>query len=720
MSIKKLSFMLLSAFSLAALLSGCGSSSKKGTATLDDVTKVDERTCAQCHGSSYNQKSGMPIYSEYVKSKHFKNSVEVVGCQDCHGGGAQHNGVGPIPYLNPDAAGKCWGCHQNAFLGMYESSKVPTAVEKAHFKNMTSYRVQYINTTSVDGTRCTGCHEPHNPDAGLGAAERAAWTLSGHGNIAGLPWIPASNHKWLASGDPKDFSKSIPASDCLRCHTADGYVQFTNSNFTNVNNVAGDPKVNAPLKCTACHNNDSFSVRGVSKVSTFYNISTVDKVTAKTVKSRIAGNYPDVGQSNICNSCHSARAVGPNLTDLFNTGNWNLSNASFQNSHYMAASGNMYMKTGFKNFTTLTAPAPGSSNLETTAFDKTKTGVSTYLKTLTALNTNSDGSINTPDGVAGGQNSAHRRIGTPGIARGEDYLKAELNPLFVPNALTTNGPCVTCHMKAYNPTAGNGFTPPAAGRPANGHSLKMDEATAQELCLQCHGDAPHLDGGTGTGAGVYTTMKNLADMEKAMLEPQSTAFQNGLTLIKKLLEIKYMIKYDPAAYPYFYDLAKTGTPAMADWTRSAVPAYAGYATGVVSTLGANVPPLTTALTQVQAYRLMGACFNLNVLARDAGAFVHARTYTQRVVYDTVDFLDNNKMDFTALDAARALTAKAITGLVGVYAGYDVNVLNPTPGVAGGITVLKGTGLATESMAWLSGTHYTDTKGTTPTAMRLRP
>nr|MBW4056472.1 hypothetical protein [Pseudomonadota bacterium] len=95
--------------------------------------------------------------------------------------------------------------------------------------------------------------------------------------------------------------------------------------------------------------------------------------------------------------------------------------------------------------------------------------------------------------------------------------------------------------------------------------------------------------------------------------------------------------------------------------------------------------------------------------------LHARTYTQRLVYDTVDYLDNNQMDFTSLVTARNMTAAPGSVLAGVYTGYDVNVLNPTPGVG-----LSGPGLATESMAWLAGTHYTDTKGTVSVPLRLRP
>jgi hypothetical protein len=696
--------MLLTTLSLAALLNGCGSSSKEGSATtaeLDAVAKVDEVTCAQCHGSSYNPQSGQPIYAAYAQSKHFRNSVAVVGCQDCHGGGAEHNGVGPMPYPNPDAAGKCWGCHKPAFLGTYEPNGVATTIEKAHFTNVTSFRTLYL--TAADKNTCTGCHEPHNPGSGFGASERKAWAESGHGDLASAAWVPSASHKWRASGGSEDFSQAIPASDCLRCHTADGFVQFATGSkpFTSIANLAGDTKVNSPLNCTACHNNDSFSVRGVSAVSTAYNATGNDSGTKLTVaQSRIAAKFPNVGQSNICISCHSGRVSGPNLTAMFATGTWDLSKTSFVNSHYMAAAGTMYMEVGFKNFTSLNAPA--ASNNEGTAFTSSKT----YNQTLSAINTT------TPDGVVGGQNSAHRRLGTPLLAGSEGYLPAN------GSGISTNGPCVTCHMKAFNPVAGNGFTPPAAGRPANGHSLQIDEATAQELCLQCHADAPHLNGGDGAGKGLYTTMKNITDMQAAMIEPQKTAFQNGLTLTKQILLIKYKISYDGSSYPYFYDenlpLKNGKKQAVTDWTRKTVAGVTDAA--VIALANANITVIPAGgLTQLQAYRLMGACYNLNVLARDPGAFLHARTYSQRLVYDTVDYLDNNKMDFTSLTTARALTTAAVSGLVGVYSGYDVNVLNPTPGVG-----LGGAGLATESMAWLAGTHYTDTKGVVAIPLKLRP
>jgi|GEM_PF-1649635 len=557
-----------------------------------------------------------------------------------------------------------------------------------------TYKVQYVlsGSTGPAPITCTSCHTPGETQAQKEA--RLAWAESNHGETTGLAWLPASNHLWRSSGSTANFQTTIPASDCVRCHTTEGALQFATgaTPYTKVSAVssAADAATNSPLACNACHVsplNATSERLAITAVSTFYNVSTVDKVTAKTVKSRVKANFPDVGESNMCISCHAGRVAGPNLADMAASENWDLSNTSFQNSHYMAAAGTMYMKAGFKNFTTLTAPAP--SNTEGSAFASTKT----YNQTL------SPDSATTPDGVAGGQNSAHRRVGTPLLAGSEDYLPAG------GTALTTNGPCVTCHLKAYEPAQGLGFQSNyTMQRPGAGHSLKIDEATAQQLCLPCHADAPHLDGGDGLGNGIYTSMKTLADMEHAMMEPQKTAVQNGLNLIKQVLQVKYQIKYDPAAYPYFYDLQKDplGKTAITDWTRKNV---AGVSDADVLALGtANVTAIPSGgLTKVQAYRLMGACFNLNVLARDPGAYLHARTYTQRLVYDTIDYLDNNQMDFTPLTTARVLNPT-------VFSGNECNVkIASPPG-----------GLATESMAWLAGTHYSDTKGTTPVPLKLRP
>jgi hypothetical protein len=661
--------------------------------------------CTLCHKTQT---------AAYLASGHGGNPIGP-SCGGCHtaGGSGDAHAIQEANYAVVGA--NCLRCHNGNtgkdFAGINHFAATPDA----GFGNISA--AAYVGYQGEGINVCSKCHfsfDGHGTGANstasfaANAAILADWAASGHGDRRSAAWTPGNTSAgpdWRRSGDAKDFQAAIPASDCVRCHTADGFAQFFASGFSDVNSVgAGDGnRWNAPLSCSACHASDASGSATAARrsaartpgrvgVASFYNLSTLDLTSGASVKSRIAANFPDTGESNLCNSCHSGRAAGPNLTALFATGNWDLSNAPFQESHYMAAAGTMYMKAGFKNFTTLTAPAATGFEGGSFASDKT------YGQTLSALDATS------PEGMAGGEDSSHRRLGTALIAGTESYLPAG------GSALTSNGPCVTCHLKAYDPIPGNGFTPAASGRSGAGHSLQVDEATARQLCLECHADAPHLDGGDGAGHARYTTMSSLADLKTALMGPQSAAFQNGLTLVRQLLSIKYQIGFDPARYPYFYDLQKdpAGRTAVTDWTRAAVSGVSDAAVAALGNGGVTVIP-AGGLTRVQAYRLMGACFNLNLLARDPGAYLHARSYAQRLVYDTVDYLDDNAMDFTTLATARALTAAGLTGLAGVYSGTNVNVF-----------ASDGT-LASESMAWLAGTHYSDgSNGNAHLPLKLRP
>ncbi len=108
MSIKKLSFMLLGALSLTALLGGCGSDNKEGYGLgPGGVAKIEETQCRVCHAASIDSVSKTAIVQDFIGTPTTPPSIHyqlpngemntVAGCQGCHGGGAQHNGVGPLP-----------------------------------------------------------------------------------------------------------------------------------------------------------------------------------------------------------------------------------------------------------------------------------------------------------------------------------------------------------------------------------------------------------------------------------------------------------------------------------------------------------------------------------------------------------------------------------------------------------------------------------------------
>ena len=613
MSIKKLGFMLLSALSLAALLNGCGSDSKESAGSPADVAKVDEATCAQCHGSSFNSQSGMPIYSEYVQSKHFINAVgEVIGCQDCHGGGAQHNGVGPIPFPNPDSAGKCFGCHKPAFLGLFNANKVPTAIQKAHFYNITGAGVHdamYVTRNFENG--CTACHEPHNPLLGKGAAERKAWSGSGHGNVSNAPFAI------------EDFKTSTA---CIRCHTSTGYVNFLSGLTGGTTGAWSDPfpaktwatpgdNGREVITCRTCHVNDSFSVRGTTAFTIPYNSGNSPKA------------LPNVSKSNLCVACHSGRENEDTIESVAN-----FTNASFKNSHYKAGAALMFMSAGFRNFTTQTATI----------------GTTTYAKTLNPDN------ITVPTyGIAGGVSSTHRKLGTT-LINGDGHAPA----VFVPGSFDDNGPCVTCHLNANGAPTGND---PATGRrPATGHSWQIDVNAVAQVCINCHAsETADISGPVPIANAVALA---------TFLDENSKASTDSLAVIQSLLLSRYNISYNADAYPYFFDetlpLVNGSKQAVKDWTRG---------TG----------------NQKFGKRMMGAAFNLQLITKDPGAFAHARTYVRRLIYDTIDWLDDNIMNLSS-----GATAKAAFPALFVQ---DTQAYN----VAGGtITTLFGT--TTADMVYLLG------------------
>ena len=313
--------VLCASLTLAAAMAGCGTSNKEGAISLESVAKVDESACGQCHSTAIDSVAGTQIYSAYLASKHFTNNGSVVGCQDCHGGGSQHNGIGPLPYPDPDAAGKCFECHESQFLGENERGGVPTAAQTAHFYNITgagTHPAMYV--TKNYEKSCTSCHDPHKADQGI-TQEHTDWANSGHGDVNGLAWAN------------RNFKTSV---SCIRCHTTTGYIDYVTSGFTapTVSWATAGDNGREVATCEVCHTDYNFKNR-VREVGAF---TAPYKMNFKTT----GFTYPDVGASNICIPCHSGRESGESVRSIAN-----FTNASFSNPHYLDAAGVFFGVGGF-------------------------------------------------------------------------------------------------------------------------------------------------------------------------------------------------------------------------------------------------------------------------------------------------------------------------------------------------------------------------------------
>lgn len=226
-------------------------------------------------------------------------------------------------------------------------------------------------------------------------------------------------------------------------------------------------------------------------------------------------------------------------------------------------------------------------------------GSTTYGRSL------SPDSLTTPGGIVGGTSSTHRKFGTP-LIRG-DFHNASF---FVAGRADSNGPCVTCHLNVTG----------AATRAGHGHSLKIDGNAFRQLCVNCH---------NSEGTHTEVLQLNAENFRSKFLEPQAEAFEESLALLEHEIA-KYGVSFNEAAYPYFFDenlpLLPTGKPPVKDWTRGGV---------------------------LDGRKFMGACFNFNLLKREPAAYAHARSYSRRLIYDSIDYVDDRAMNLSVSATALA-------------------------------------------------------------------
>ncbi|GAM08045.1 C-type polyheme cytochrome OmcC [Geobacter sp. OR-1] len=160
----------------AAALSGCGSDNR-GSDT-GGVAKVGEGTCRVCHVATLDPKTGANIVEQFIPSAH---NSEHAGCQGCHGGGANHNGAGPIPFPDPLAADRCISCHIPKYTGGNDLTDLFTLAKtqgfasqcaRCHTDPVANPRGD-VHGAKATGKKCIECHAAviTGPRHGAGTAD---------------------------------------------------------------------------------------------------------------------------------------------------------------------------------------------------------------------------------------------------------------------------------------------------------------------------------------------------------------------------------------------------------------------------------------------------------------------------------------------------------------------------------------------------------------------
>ena len=216
---------------LTAALAGCGSDKREGNANPANVARVDEATCRVCHSTSIDPVSATALVQEFLQSVHNADGEnnplnEPTGCQGCHGGGAQHHGVGPIPFPDPLGSDRCQVCHGN---------RVPAKAVARDFSN-----------------NCAPCHT----DTTLGKqglhAARAIDSLPNPDSCVDCHDIAAPQHGTDLLGDnPVDGNvgvRAVVAEFSKRAHHITGAAptnaQCTVCHLEGISDGAGGVKIN--------------------------------------------------------------------------------------------------------------------------------------------------------------------------------------------------------------------------------------------------------------------------------------------------------------------------------------------------------------------------------------------------------------------------------------------------------------------------------------------
>ncbi|MDD5107376.1 MAG: hypothetical protein PHC49_17390 [Desulfuromonadaceae bacterium] len=161
------------------------------------------------------------------------------------------------------------------------------------------------------------------------------------------------------------------------------------------------------------------------------------------------------------------------------------------------------------------------------------------------------------------------------------------------NGTGTGGPCVTCHLKPGRHT----FLPIERSENSDIWLRQATSITSQE-CAKCH---------NGTDAGIITAES---------LNRSKSDFYAALSVLKAGLEAKNM--YYRSGSIFF---AATGNTRVTNWT--------GGLTAPAS--GPDV---------------MGAAFNYVLLNYDFGAYAHNVFYAKRLLYDSIDLIDDGMLNFS--------------------------------------------------------------------------
>lgn len=702
MQMRRLATLLFCMLPMAALMYGCGSSNKEGTGTLSSTATVGDTACIQCHSAVTEQLTGEGIIAQYQKSS--PHNTAAIGCEGCHGGGAQHNGVGPIAYPQPDA-NRCATCHNGT-----------TA-------QATNSNTAFATSNHVDGTPshtsgvCVRCHTHE----GAILSNKSGFTGDGTVIDGGTFIAPA-------------FTGTYTGFKCETCHEHGGGLRSIVAKDTSGRDVAWNPLNTSAAKnnqfnlCTSCHTMYNYngsklladgviSVNGAVTGTVGHHTTSWYRIIASThfddplTTTTIEGYNIRKNGATPCFDCHGHEAktgtrygntttpsihtdwaqsghAGKLLANKYASNNGSPTVASVFATGAIEATGAGWVHYDWDATTTVTA---GVATPNRGACQKchTATGISNMLNNPdTYDNTGAGNNFShlsgwkaataTASTVSSGQNEVlycwgcHSNAGK-GTLRNTTKAVLDFTYQGKQIAITNAGKstaCVTCHggrgnIESPRSSRFQGHHAPTAGFMYNEKThmgyeyagkdytnatthFQHDTIGANESgpCASCHmGNKSHNFAAVTEVAGATTAITN-----QALCNTCHTVGGAYEMTVTKLEEEK---------------LGYTQASTILNNYVNNISGYVNYLNLAIGSSNYN----NTTLVSDNAY---GAYQNAKISADEPGAYVHNRTYVKRLIFDSIDWMDNGALTGTITlspatltaypEAAKWLNANATTGV----------------------------------------------------------
>jgi len=581
---------------IAALIAGCGAG---GTSPEKKNAAHESTACISCHEDPSWQTPGTKInvVAEWKLSTH--NTKNGASCGDCHGSGFSHPascnkchtiGAAFNPIKNPDLNAECAKCHSKT-TGFTTTNVDGIAINTgiAHFTNLTTGTIRRV-TQSLYYTNYTSSYKITNASGGTAVLVSSLYTP-----VKGS----ATKYGCRACHNPHDTSSQI---DYHRAWSRSGHGDTNSGSRTSRYFKSSGSNLPASITmgsvCVRCHTSTGF----INYINSDYiAVNALD--TANT-----ADHTKELTGCNVCHDDGNGYSYSYKLRNVLAANPSRTGVPAFYN-YSPARGGNARTIPSTNVNISLTYPDSSKSNICIVCHMGREIGQSVKRAFLLGVTFTGTARISAHDFAAGA--NLYQESGFEFYTSAAKYPQTaflhNLAGMGNFNGTGNNGPCISCHMSRQTAKSANSHSFMPINKAVNSHGRV--ESIASNACNKCHPIA---------ASGKI--------MDAAALENNRQGFLAAMRSLRDLIRIKIAGVTMPNT--------KTGALSYAtsiNWTLacgSAIVAGSGNpVTGGADAIGA-------------AAYTMGSAFNYELLYADFGAYVHNPNYVRRLIFDSIDWLND--------------------------------------------------------------------------------